>query len=87
MPQAAPTVVRVEGGLIEGTEAHGVRAFLGVPYAAPPLGPLRWRPPQPVAPWSGVRAARSFAPQCLQPGRPSDSVYAEYSGVQPTACT
>jgi len=76
-------VVEVEGGLIGGTREGSVRAFLGVPYAAPPVGPLRWKPPQPVAPWVGVRPAHAFAPQCVQPGRAADSVYAEYAGVQP----
>jgi para-nitrobenzyl esterase len=80
-----PLVVAVDGGLVRGVrEKEGaVRAFLGIPYAAPPLGPLRWRPPQPVPGWHGVRVAETFAPQCLQPGRSPDSVYAEYAGVQP----
>ena len=81
---ADPLVVAVEDGLLAGIrEAAGVRAFLGIPYAAAPLGPLRWRPPQPVAAWRGVRPAQRLAPQCLQPGRPADSVYSEYAGVQP----
>lgn len=80
-----PLVVAVEGGLVAGKrEGTGeVRAFLGIPYAAAPLGPLRWRPPQPAAAWRGVRPARALAPQCLQPKRPADSVYAEYAGIQP----
>ena len=57
-----------------------VRAYLGLPFAAPPLGDLRWKPPQPVTPWQGVRAATSFGPQCLQPGGSPKSVYFEYSG-------
>jgi para-nitrobenzyl esterase len=77
-------VVAVDGGRIAGQREPGdVRAFLGIPYAAPPLGPLRWRPPQPVPAWRGVRPAQALAPQCLQPGRSPDSVYAEYAGVQP----
>lgn len=43
-----------------------VRAYLGIPYAAPPVGPLRWKPPQPVAKWSGLRSATSFGPRCMQ---------------------
>jgi para-nitrobenzyl esterase len=80
-----PLVVTVEGGFVAGEREGGgdVRAFLGIPYAAPPVGPLRWRPPQPVASWHGVRPARTLAPQCLQPKRAADSVYAEYAGVQP----
>src|SRR5579875_1770163 len=43
-----------------------VRAFLGVPYAAPPVGPLRWKPPQPAAAWHGLRAAQSYGFRCMQ---------------------
>lgn len=68
--QAAP--LRIEGGQIDGrTLASGVRAWLGVPFAAPPLRALRWQPPQPVTPWSGVLHADRFAPECLQPLRSS----------------
>ena len=82
---AADLVVDVDSGRIAGLREGPVRAFLGVPYAAPPVGALRWRPPQRVVPWSGVRTAQAFAPQCVQPGRAADSVYAEYAGVQPMA--
>ena len=72
----------VDGGAVTGSwAANGhVRAYLGLPFAAPPLGDLRWKPPQPVTPWQGVRAATSFGPQCLQPGGSPKSVYFEYSG-------
>jgi para-nitrobenzyl esterase len=72
----------VDGGAITGSwAANGhVRAYLGLPFAAPPVGELRWKPPQPVTPWQGVRAATSFGPQCLQPGGSPKSVYFEYSG-------
>jgi len=63
---AVPTVAHVEGGAIEGTISDGVRAFKGVPFAAPPVGTLRWKPPQPVQPWSGVRAAREFGNRAMQ---------------------
>ncbi len=77
-------VVSVGGGQIAGKrEAGGVRAWLGVPYAAPPVGALRWRAPAPVPPWRGVRPTQALAPQCLQAERPADSVYAEYTGRQP----
>ena len=66
--QARP--VRVEGGMIEGTRlASGVEAWLGVPFAAPPVRDLRWKPPRPVAPWRGTYHADRFAPECLQPLR------------------
>lgn len=78
------TTVRIDSGLLAGVQdaASGVRAYLGVPFAAPPVGDLRWRAPQPVVPWSGVRAADRMAPQCIQPPRSPRSVYAEYSGEQ-----
>jgi para-nitrobenzyl esterase len=74
----------VGGGRVRGTvDAGGVRAYLGIPYAAAPLGVLRWRPPQPVPAWDGVRPAQRLAAQCLQAARAADSVYAEYAGRQP----
>jgi para-nitrobenzyl esterase len=63
---ARPTV-RIAGGEIAGTAgASGVRVFRGVPYAAAPIGALRWRPPQPAAPWGGVRDASRFGPDPVQ---------------------
>lgn len=55
-------------GVVEGIRVpeSGALAFLGIPYAAPPVGPLRWKPPQPVAPWSGVRPATAFGPRAMQ---------------------
>jgi para-nitrobenzyl esterase len=47
----------------------GVRVFKAIPFAAPPVGALRWRPPQPVSGWTGVRNAKQFAPVCQQPAR------------------
>src|SRR5437764_6802619 len=60
--------IKVEGGLISGTPGWGwgVREYLGIPFAAPPVGNLRWRPPQPVVPWQGIRAADLFSPACMQ---------------------
>src|SRR5512134_3550783 len=52
-----PPVVRVETGELQGVADDGVAAFKGIPFAAPPVGELRWRPPQPAAPWTGVRQA------------------------------
>jgi para-nitrobenzyl esterase len=53
------TMARTDSGLVVGSGGK-IRVFKGLPYAAPPVGDLRWRPPQPVTPWSGVRAATSF---------------------------
>src|SRR3954467_5469586 len=59
--QVRPTV-QVEGGRLVGRIDHGVPAFLGIPYAAPPFGPNRMRPPQPAEPWDGERDATEYGP-------------------------
>jgi para-nitrobenzyl esterase len=59
---------QVEGGAVRGVSLGAVDVFKGIPYAAPPVGDLRWRPPEPAAPWKGVRQATSFAPACMQSG-------------------
>ncbi|MDR2932136.1 MAG: carboxylesterase family protein, partial [Oscillospiraceae bacterium] len=60
-------IVDVTGGLLEGIAGQsGVTAFRGVPFAAPPVGDLRWRAPQPVQPWEGVRKADAFSAICPQ---------------------
>jgi para-nitrobenzyl esterase len=77
---AAPAnsqAIRVEGGLVVGTTGSNpsIRVYRGVPYAAPPLGNLRWRVPQPAARWEGVRKAGQYSPTCMQPERSNDSVF------------
>src|SRR6185437_12912240 len=64
--------VSVTGGRVEGVAADGITSFKGIPFAAPPLGNLRWRMPQPVVPWTDVRQADHFGPACTQggPARP-----------------
>lgn len=61
-----PATVRVDTGELQGVVADGVASFKGVPFAAPPVGDLRWRPPQMAAHWTGVRQAAEFAPDCMQ---------------------
>ncbi|WP_051393015.1 carboxylesterase/lipase family protein [Glycomyces arizonensis] len=61
-----PTLVATEQGRLQGTTDDGVRSWLGVPYAAPPVGDLRWASPEPAASWDGVRDADEFAPACAQ---------------------
>ncbi len=58
--------VKTATGVVEGAEENGVRAFKGIPFAAPPVGDLRWKPPQPVQNWTGVRQATQFGPRCMQ---------------------
>lgn len=59
--------VTVTGGVIEGTvEKNGIRVFKGIPFAAPPVGSLRWKAPQPVIPWEGIRQTKKFAPSPMQ---------------------
>ncbi|MDX3352018.1 carboxylesterase family protein [Streptomyces sp. ME01-24h] len=60
------TVVRTDHGPIRGLSHGAYTTFVGVPYAAPPTGPLRWRPPAPAAAWRGVRDATTAAPRCVQ---------------------
>ena len=62
-------LVRTEGGRLLGVAQDGLRVFLGIPFAAPPLGALRWRPPAPAPRWSGVRRADHFADSCMQESR------------------
>jgi carboxylesterase type B len=63
--------VRTEAGLLRGeASADGIRIFKGVPFAAPPIGEARWRPPALPLPWSGVRDATEFGPDCPQPAPP-----------------
>ncbi|WP_084446920.1 carboxylesterase/lipase family protein [Hymenobacter roseosalivarius] len=64
---SAANRVQTANGLLEGgTAASGIREFKGVPFAAPPVGDLRWREPQPVKSWMGIRQARKFGPQAMQ---------------------
>ncbi|HEX4197105.1 MAG TPA: carboxylesterase family protein [Caulobacteraceae bacterium] len=58
--------VQIDSGVLRGRVADGVAAFKGIPYAAAPVGPLRWRPPQPVSAWSGERDATDYSNDCLQ---------------------
>jgi para-nitrobenzyl esterase len=69
--------VTIAAGKLEGVgmQAAGVREFRGVPYAAAPIGPLRWAAPQPMQRWAGVRQARQFGPRCMQQAVFSDMVF------------
>jgi len=84
--RAAPDTVTVDGGRIAGTVDRGVRVFKGIPYAAPPVGPLRWRPPQAVVAWNGVRDASAFGAECPQTQYPAGSVYIRPIQTQSEDC-
>jgi para-nitrobenzyl esterase len=67
---ALPATVRIDAGLVSGVAGGtaDMRVFKGIPFAAPPVGPSRWCPPQPAKGWEGVRNADQFGPWCMQPG-------------------
>lgn len=65
-----PGQVKVEGGWIQGTVEEDLTIYKGIPFAAPPVGELRWRAPQPVEKWEGIKQATEFAPAPVQGGNP-----------------
>ena len=65
-----PGKVKVEGGWIQGTVTKDLTVFKGIPFAAPPVGDLRWKAPQPVEKWEGVKQTTKFAPAPMQGGNP-----------------
>jgi para-nitrobenzyl esterase len=74
---AAASPVTTDSGLVEGTSEDGIAVYRGIPFAAPPVGDLRWRAPQPPAKWPGVLKADKFAQLCMQPptrGTPASAV-------------
>jgi para-nitrobenzyl esterase len=62
----APPVVRVDTGDVQGVVDDGVVSYKGIPFAAPPVGEFRWRPPQPAVKWTGVRQATEYGANCMQ---------------------
>jgi hypothetical protein len=66
-PAIAADRVKTANGTVEGvTEQSGIHVYRGIPFAAPPVGDLRWKPPQPVRNWTGTRKAAQFGPRCVQ---------------------
>jgi para-nitrobenzyl esterase len=65
MPAQISTA-KVAGGIVEGIIKDGIASFKGIPFAAPPVGNLRWKSPQPVIPWTGIRKADEFGPGPIQ---------------------
>ena len=80
--RASPQRVTIDTGTLEGVvdSATGVTVFRGIPYAAPPVGDLRWRPPQPAQPWNGVRPAIELGHNCMQ-HRPWDDINPFTAGI------
>ncbi len=78
--------VRVEGGLISGVVVDGVRIYKGIPFAAPPMGELRWKAPQPAPAWEGVRDCKEFGPDCPQAPYPETSLYYSQPRKQSEDC-
>ena len=67
--QAAGLTINTTGGVVQGISTSSANEYLGIPYAAPPTGPLRWKAPQPAS-WSGVLQAKTLPPICPQPAGP-----------------
>ncbi len=65
-----PGQVEVEGGIVQGTVAGDLTIFKGIPFAAPPVGDLRWKAPQPVEKWEGIKMTTEYAPAAFQGGNP-----------------
>jgi para-nitrobenzyl esterase len=83
---APEPLARIGSGSLSGAPSpydHRINTFTGIPFAAPPVGRLRWRPPEPVKPWSGTRQAREPGPPCWQPLVPEASIYSR-GHIEPT---
>ncbi|MEQ8486389.1 MAG: carboxylesterase family protein [Pseudomonadales bacterium] len=78
--------VRVEQGALSGRTVDGVHVFKGIPYALPPVGARRWAPPEPAAPWPGLRHADAFAPSCEQRPYPQGSFFDRGLGITSEDC-
>ena len=81
---AAPSApqVKTSAGIVEGKDDGAVRSFLGIPYAQPPVGDLRWKPPVPAAKWDGVRKTTDFGSHCLQGNPFGDMVMRDPGGSE-----
>jgi para-nitrobenzyl esterase len=71
LPAAISDPVKTDAGLLSGTMQEGVRVYKGIPFGAPPVGQLRWKEPQPVVKWEGVRKADTYGNVCVQPSQPN----------------
>jgi para-nitrobenzyl esterase len=85
-PDGSATVVETASGVVRGLEHDGVLSWRGIPYAAPPVGDLRWRPPEPAEPWSEERDARDYGPICPQEPATTMSAAPSESGRSSEDC-
>ncbi len=85
-PQADPLLVSAPAGAVRGRAEGDIRAFKGIPYAAPPVGEMRWRPPAPLSPWAGVREAAQFGAACIQPTPGAPNIYSQDIGATSEDC-
>ncbi len=72
---AQAQIVKAPAGPLRGKVEGTLQVFKGIPYAQPPVGPLRWKPPRPVAPWQNIRDATAFGPACIQPVATTPTIY------------
>lgn len=79
-------VVTAPAGAVRGLAEGEIASFKGIPYAAPPVGQMRWRPPAPAPVWSGVRDAAQFGPACIQPTPLVQSIYSADLGRTSEDC-
>jgi para-nitrobenzyl esterase len=80
-----PTV-DAPAGMVEGRAEGALRVFKGIPYASPPVGPARWKPPGPLPRWAGVRSATEFGPACPQPEARLSTIYKDDPGPMSEDC-
>lgn len=79
-------IVTAPAGTLEGRSDGALRIFKGVPYASPPIGLARWKPPASMSPWPGVRLATEFGPACIQPQGRDGSIHANDIGPTSEDC-
>lgn len=85
-PSASAPIVDTANGKLQGTAGNGLQVFKGIPFAAPPVGDGRWKPPAPAAAWTGVKEATQFGPACTQPTSRVQSIYAQDIGATSEDC-
>jgi para-nitrobenzyl esterase len=81
-----PLTVTAPAGAVRGRAEGEILTFKGMPYAAPPTGQNRWRPPLPAAPWTGVREAGNYGPACVQPTPGAPHIYSDDLGPTSEDC-